>query len=274
LLIFPARCILDQREEGTPMSRPRSTPIRNQHLADHIRSTGLTYDSIAAAINRIGEEEGTRLRCSAASLAKWLNGVTPHAATIRAGVEAFSRILQRPDLQATDLGWPETPRPDNPWHGDPIAWIIELGRDVMLDRRTAITAGAYSLAAATTPAFPHSLAAPVSPSGSAGQADVARIRQMTALFADLDDRHGGGHARTAIAAYLAHDVAPLLRGTTGTARPDLFAAASQLTYLAAWMAADDGHSGLAQRYYVQAVRFADEAGDPLLRTTALRSMAV
>ncbi len=32
-------------------------------------------------------------------------------------------------------------------------------------------------------------------------------------------------------------------------------------------------AGLAQRYYVQAARLGDEAGDPLIRATALRSMA-
>jgi hypothetical protein len=145
----------------------------------------------------------------------------------------------------------------------------------MLDRRIAITAGVYSLAAAaTTPAFSPSCAASVNSTGSAGQADIARIRRMTAIFADLDDRHGGGHARSAIAAYFTHDVAPLLRSTTGRTRPELFAAASQLAYLAAWMAADAGHSGLAQRYYGKAVLLADEADDPLLRANALRSIAV
>jgi hypothetical protein len=97
---------------------------------------------------------------------------------------------------------------------------------------------------------------------------------MTRRLADADDLYGGGHARATVAAYVTRDVAPLLRGTTGKARPALFRAAAEVAYLAGWMAADGGASGLAQRYYVQAVRLGDEAGDPLVRSTALRSMAV
>ncbi|CAO5184487.1 Transcriptional regulator [Frankia sp. AiPs1] len=257
------------------MARPRSTPIRNQQLATHIRATGLTYDSIAAAINRVSLEDGTALRTTGASLAKWLNGVTPQATTIATAVEAFSRLLNRP-FRPADLGWPETAaiRPDNPWDGDAVAWIVQLGSDDMLDRRSALTAGVYSLAAAASGAAPPTIAINQGPTLGAGQADVARIRHMTRFFADLDDLHGGGHARTSVAAYLARDVAPLLHRTTGRARPDLFGAAAELAYLAGWKAADDGAAGRAQRYYVQALRMADEAGDPLLRASVLRSMAV
>lgn len=258
------------------MSRPRSTPICNENLAAHIRATGLTYESIAAAINRVSHEDGTALRCTASSLAKWLNGVTPQPASIAAAVEAFSRILNCPELRAVDLGWPDVAvmRPDNPWEGDPVVWITQLGRDDMLDRRTAITAGVYSLAVAAIPAQLTPIATRSGPALSAGPTDVTRIRHMGRVFSDLDDLHGGGHARSAIAAYLAQDVAPLLRGTTGRTRPDLFIAAAEIAYLAGWMAADDGHAGLAQRYYVEALRLADEAGDPLMRATVLRSMAV
>ncbi|NUP76309.1 MAG: hypothetical protein HOV96_02020, partial [Nonomuraea sp.] len=108
----------------------------------------------------------------------------------------------------------------------------------------------------------------------AGAGDVERIRATTRAFADLDDRYGGGHARAAVAAYLSREVTPLLHGTTGRARPDLFGAAAELSYLAAYMAMDAGAHVLAQRYYISSVRLADEAADLLLRATALRSMAV
>ncbi|WP_344876461.1 hypothetical protein, partial [Nonomuraea antimicrobica] len=79
---------------------------------------------------------------------------------------------------------------------------------------------------------------------------------------------------TAVAAYLSREVTPLLREATGRTRPDLFTAAAELSYLAAYMAMDAGANALAQRYYISTVRLADEAGDLLLRATALRSMAV
>lgn len=54
----------------------------------------------------------------------------------------------------------------------------------------------------------------------------------------------------------------------------MFAAASECTYLAGWMAADDMCSALAQRYYIQAIRLADEAGDPLARARVLRGLSL
>ncbi|OLT34404.1 hypothetical protein BJF79_07365 [Actinomadura sp. CNU-125] len=144
----------------------------------------------------------------------------------------------------------------------------------MLNRRTALTAGLYSLAAAALPGHPRDAHARTAGARRGGNSDIDRIRQTTRAFSDLDDLYGGGHARTVVAAYLTADVAPLLRGTTGTARPGLFVAAAELSYLAGWMAADTLRTGLAQRYYIQAVRLADEAGDQVMRATALRSLAV
>ncbi len=65
----------------------------------------------------------------------------------------------------------------------------------------------------------------------------------------------------------------LLRAASGHSRADLFTAAAEVAYLAGWMAADDLQPGLAQRHYIQSVRLATEAGDPLMRATALRSLA-
>lgn len=46
-----------------------------------------------------------------------------------------------------------------------------------------------------------------------------------------------------------------------------------MTYLLGWIAADP-KAGLAQRYYIQAARLAHEAGNPLMPSTVLRSLAV
>lgn len=143
-----------------------------------------------------------------------------------------------------------------------------------MDRRNVLASGLYSVAALALPAEPRFILSRQGRARRAGPGDVARIRRTTRQFADLDDLYGGGHARAAVAAYINADVAPLLQGTTGTTRPDLFRAASELAYLAGYMAADAGASGLGQRYFIESVRLAEEAGDALLRATALRSMAV
>ncbi|MEU7831416.1 hypothetical protein [Nonomuraea sp. NPDC049129] len=139
----------------------------------------------------------------------------------------------------------------------------------MLNRRTLLTAGAFTVAG-LAPARN----SPTSPERRGYTGDVQRLRGTTKMFADLDDQYGGGHARTAVAAYLTRDVAPLLRGTSGRARQDLLCAAAELTYLAAYMAMDAGAHDLATRYYISTIRLASEAGDVVLRATGLRSMAV
>lgn len=282
------------------MTRQRNRPIANPALEAHLALTGRTYQAIAAAINKVSVEATYPITCTAASLSKWVSGTVPQPASREIVVEALSRLLDRPDLTVPDLGWPQAAqRQPDPWRGDPVHWITILGREEMLDRRTALTTGLYSLAAAALPspdrrpvddvlsraqstrlttadtAFrPDRVLARSGSERRGGTSDLDRIRAATQAFADLDDQFGGGHARPAVAAYLASAVAPLLRGTTGRARPAMFTAAAELAYLLGWMAADDMRHGLAQAWYVQAVRLSEEAGDPTMRSTALRSLAV
>ncbi|WP_445524212.1 regulator [Streptomyces cyslabdanicus] len=92
--------------------------------------------------------------------------------------------------------------------------------------------------------------------------DIAALRSVGELFRTLDDLYGGGHARQALVRYLEHECEPMLRGTYGeqTGRR-LFAAAADLTRLAGWTSYDIAAHGLAQRYFVQALRLAQAAGD-------------
>jgi tetratricopeptide (TPR) repeat protein len=94
------------------------------------------------------------------------------------------------------------------------------------------------------------------------------------MFERLDGEHGGGHGRTALIEFLRRDLAPLLRGTytTATGR-DLFQAAASATTLAAWMSYDAGAHGLAQRYFIHALKFAESAEDRLLAGGILDAMS-
>ncbi|MEV4250134.1 hypothetical protein AB0J63_42865 [Streptosporangium canum] len=257
------------------MAPKRARPISNAALAAAIDQAGWTHAATARRINDVAAETGLRLHYDRSTIGHWLTGTIPRPEGICAATAAFRRCL-RPDLTPADLGWPTVPTvpgpADDPWQGDLAARLTALGEDDMLNRRTMLTASAFSLAGLTAPAVPSPSPRAATRKGGTGDAD--RIRATTRHFGDLDDLYGGGHARRAVAAYLVHDVAPLLHGTGGGSRPDLFRAAGELTYLAAYMAMDAGAHGLALRYYVQAVRLADEAGDRALRATALRSMAV
>ncbi len=92
--------------------------------------------------------------------------------------------------------------------------------------------------------------------------DIAALRSVGELFRTLDHAYGGGHARQALVRYLEHEAEPMLRGTYGeTTGRRLFAAAADLTRLAGWTSYDIAAHGLAQRYFVQALRLAQAAGD-------------
>ncbi|MFB7271877.1 regulator [Streptomyces sp. NPDC056244] len=92
--------------------------------------------------------------------------------------------------------------------------------------------------------------------------DVAALRSVGDLFSTLDQTYGGGHARQALVRYLEHEAEPMLRGLYGEATGRrLFAAAAELTRLAGWTSYDIAAHGLAQRYFVQALRLSQAAGD-------------
>lgn len=92
--------------------------------------------------------------------------------------------------------------------------------------------------------------------------DVAALRSVCELFRALDHAYGGGHARQALVRYLEHECEPMLRGVYGEQLGRrLFAAAADLTRLAGWTSYDIAAHGLAQRYFVQALRLTQAAGD-------------
>ncbi|MFJ4638779.1 regulator [Streptomyces hygroscopicus] len=92
--------------------------------------------------------------------------------------------------------------------------------------------------------------------------DIAALRSVCELFGALDQTYGGGHARQALVRYLEHEGEPMLRGTYNEATGRrLFGAIADLTRLAGWTSYDIAAHGLAQRYFVQALRLAQAAGD-------------
>ncbi|SFC20929.1 transcriptional regulator [Streptomyces aidingensis] len=98
--------------------------------------------------------------------------------------------------------------------------------------------------------------------GRVGAADVEAVTAATTALIDLDRRWGAGLVRPLVVHYLDSVVGPLL---TGSYREDvgrrLLGAAARLTELAGYMAVDSGQHGLAQRYYIQALRLAQGSGD-------------
>lgn len=107
-----------------------------------------------------------------------------------------------------------------------------------------------------------------------GLGDVAAIKTTADVFAQLDDQFGGDHARHAVIQYLSREVTPLLRGQyTGPVGRTLFSTVAEATLLAGWMSYDACHHGLAQRYFLQALRLAQDANDRRLAGSILSAMS-
>ncbi|MFE0422574.1 hypothetical protein [Streptomyces sp. NPDC058953] len=107
-----------------------------------------------------------------------------------------------------------------------------------------------------------------------GRAEVDVLRSMTAFFATSTGTFGGGHARTALTAYLADDAVPwLLAGAADHVHRELLTYTAQLTVLLGNMCADDYAHAQAQQYHRTAAHLAAEAEDPHTYTIALRALA-
>ncbi|MER6118202.1 regulator [Streptomyces sp. NPDC001743] len=124
------------------------------------------------------------------------------------------------------------------------------------------------------PGFPRQRQSERGSGQKVGSGDVAALRSVAELFRTLDNAYGGGHARQALVRYLEHETEPMLRGTYGEATGRrLFAAAADLTRLAGWTSYDIAAHGLAQRYFVQALRLAQAAGDRAYGSFVLITMS-
>lgn len=162
---------------------------------------------------------------------------------------------------------------------DPVATLLNLGK-ADVERRSFLRVG-YSTAISASVLLPGWLdAASVAPGRETGirhvgQADVAAVRDVMALFSQIDQRLGGGHGRTAVVQYLTNEVTRYLKGSFANevVRREMFAAAGELAYLAGWMAFDNDEHAVAQRYFAASTKLSAEANDAPLTGHVLRAMA-
>ena len=279
----------------------------NRQLAALIAEAGFSNAGLARRVDQLGLEHGLDLRYDKTSVTRWLRGQQPRGTTPALIAEVFTRRLGR-RLTAQDLGldacapvyagleFAATPeeavdivsglwRKDSGSHAElrkiafTPAGLVVPSRDWLIGRaddRVAHGDQPSRVPPQGRPAAPR-LTAPPEP----GVPPARRTRtergpgqRVTELFRALDHAYGGGHARQALVRYLEHEAEPMLRGAYGeqTGR-HLFAAASDLTRLAGWTSYDIGAHGLAQRYFVQALRLAQAAGDRVYGAYVLITMS-
>ncbi len=273
----------------------------NRQLAALIAEAGFSNAGLARRVDQLGLEHGLDLRYDKTSVTRWLRGQQPRGTTPALIAEVFTRRLGRrltaQDLGLdacapvyAGLEFAATPeeavdivgglwRKDSGSHAElrkiafTSAGLVVPSRDWLIGRPDEKVARAEPV---RVPAQGRGPVRPVTPAeltarrrrgrprarvpGDRG--DISALRSVGELFRTLDDAYGGGHARQALVRYLEHECEPMLRGTYGEQLGRrLFAAAADLTRLAGWTSYDIAAHGLAQRYFVQALRLAQAAGD-------------
>ncbi|MDI2132354.1 regulator [Yinghuangia seranimata] len=254
----------------------------NHRLASLVEEAGFSHAGLARRVDQLGADQGLDLRYDKTSVARWLRGQHPRGIVPILLAEVFTQRLSR-KLSAEDLGMAGC-RPDYAGleYANGPAEAVEIVSGMWQAdsaHRPALVEAAFTPGALVVPSRDWLIGAgdeepQRADGGRVGSGDVAAVRAVGDAFRRLDNSFGGGHARQALVRYLDAEVATMLRGTYGTGvGRELFSAAAVLTRLVGWMAYDVGVHGMAQRYFVQALRLAQASGDRALGAYVLATMS-
>ncbi|WP_228450040.1 hypothetical protein, partial [Streptomyces alkaliterrae] len=253
-------------------ARPLIARQPNERLGALIQEAGCSNAGLARRVNLVGAEHGLDLRYDKTSVARWLRGQQPRGRAPAVIAEALGRKLGR-TVTVDEIGMA---------NGSSVATGVGLGFATGLPaavdqvcelwrsdvgQRDFLTSRSVAASALVEPSRDWLISPPdpaVARNGGprVGRADVTAIEETTAALSDLDHRFGSGHLRPVVVHYLNSVVSGLLTGSyRDSVGRELFGAAARLTELAGYMAVDNGQPGLAQRYYIQALRLAQAAGD-------------
>ncbi len=276
---------------------PQRTP--NRQLAALIAEAGFSNAGLARRVDQLGLEHGLDLRYDKTSVTRWLRGQQPRGTTPALIAEVFTRRLGR-RLSAQDLGldacapvyagleFAATPeeavdivgglwRKDSGSHAElrkiafTPAGLVVPSRDWLIGRADE-RVGRGDARPGAPPAVPaqgRPVGAPAAAgprprpraSGSAA-ATSRRCAPSASCSAPSTTRTAAatpGRRWCAIWSTRPSRCCAAVYGEQPGRR--LFAAAADLTRLAGWTSYDIAAHGLAQRYFVQALRLAQAAGD-------------
>ncbi|MGH3887390.1 MAG: hypothetical protein ACRDSZ_12630, partial [Pseudonocardiaceae bacterium] len=205
--------------------------------------------------------------------------------------QAIAFVLSQASSQPVAVGelWPgcapHDPRLIPAVDGMEVAWTLAgtlaIIHDWLLggwmDRRVFMAVGGSALTQLAWTAVntePARLAAALN-GGQVGATLIGQVEETIPRLRQLDDRQGGGGANLTYVHAQFQAVAQLLKVADhgGQVTRRLLVALAELGQLAGWMAADAERHGLAQRYYLTALRAAHNAGDKALGANVLSMMA-
>ncbi|MER6948080.1 hypothetical protein ABT294_28985 [Nonomuraea sp. NPDC000554] len=262
-------------------------PVTNHELEILLAEASYHHSLAAFArqVNRAADRQyGLVLQYDGASVYWWLRGRCPEQPAPELIAELLTERLGRV-VRTSDLGFARLAA-----DRDAEALLFPATLPAAIDTAAGLWRRLGRSASAGTPApFVTSAAAEAgwrwhfdppdsSVARSAGRAvdavDVEMLRSCAEQFQALDRQHGGGHARAFLGDFLTRDVAPLLRGSySDPIGRELFAAAAELTGMAAFMSYDIGDQGAAERAFIQALRLSKAAGDRVHGAHILANLA-
>jgi hypothetical protein len=180
----------------------------------------------------------------------------------------------RTDVGDPGLAWSDTPDAT-------VEVVAQLWRtELDVDRRSVLVSAAWVASAFTGPTREWLLNRQDEivqgwSGRRVGRSDIDALREMCAAFINADRRLGGGYARSTLLHYVNQVVLPLLKGSyDDVIGRELMAATARLCDLCGYMSFDSGRQGLAQRYFIQALRLAQASGNRALGAHILTDMAM
>ncbi|OEJ26374.1 transcriptional regulator [Streptomyces agglomeratus] len=254
-------------------ARPLVARQPNERLQALIQEAGCSNAGLARRVNMCGAEHGLDLRYDKTSVARWLRGQQPRGRAPGIIAEAIGRKLGRTVTideigmangknLASGIGLQFSPTVPGAIEQVCELWRSDVGRRDFLSGSTVAASALVEPSRDWLITGADNQVARTAGGGRVGASDVGAVRATTEALVELDHRYGSGHVRPIVVHYLNSVVSGLLSGSyRESVGRDLFAAVARLTELAGYMAVDTGQPGLAQRYYIQALRLAQAAGD-------------
>jgi tetratricopeptide (TPR) repeat protein len=260
----------------------------NRALVQVVAQAGMSNKGLASRIRAEAERRGIDASPDHVSVKRWLDGTRPHDDTIRCIAAVLSAKLGR-EVSFAEIGYEVKPqRSCNDVVEDSARYPAESARAVELldmlasaDIADSPEVMRSSWASETAPGVitGYLFSSPTWQDGhgsliTANAAAAGMIRVFTRHLMDLDFHYGGGHVRRVLLFYFRSEIVPLLReARPGPVRREIFGAAGEVAQLLGWSAYDAGRHGAAQRYFMQGLRLAAEAEDPVLGGRLLSNLS-
>jgi tetratricopeptide (TPR) repeat protein len=259
----------------------------NRALVRVVTQAGMSNTSLASRVRVEARQRGIDASPDHVSVKRWLDGSRPHDDTIRCIAAVLSAKLGR-EISFAEIGYEVTPqRSQIDVVEDGALYPAEAARAVeLLDTLTSadiadspeVMRSNWDSQTSPSVITGYLFSSPVWQDDQdpliTADAAAERIRVFTRHLMDLDFNYGGGHVRKMLLFYFRSEIVPLLREPhPDPIRREIFGAAAEVAQLLGWSAYDAGRHGAAQRYFMQGLRLAGEAEDPVLGGRLLSNLS-